>query len=427
MNVSYAWSPITKSEKQPDGTLLVYGPAATSALDRDNQRLDQDWLDRAMPAWMSEGGNVREQHDSKRAVGVGVGLSKGIDGKHLLTAHIVDPIAVTKVESKVLKGFSVGIKNPRVEFGHPDAPNGLVTDGEIIEVSVVDRPANPECGIQVAKADDTGSLAAVPDAALVETPTTPAPEPTGAPEPQPTASTRTDPAPAPVAAAPDPETVLRAAEVIVQARALIKADTAAPAAAEGEDETSDINGAQQAIAIIAALIISEAESLAMGNLNEACDIATLLDAVSALKWFSHREEAEQTGTAMEFADTADLHKNDTATPAAPEPQITKADIAELVKSAVAEATTASEERMKTLEADLVKANGELETLKAQPLPGGPALTRTAAQEDSARSADAQRLIAEANQYLAKADAVSDRDLKDGYRQKANALLDRANV
>ncbi|MFI8459033.1 hypothetical protein [Kitasatospora sp. NPDC085464] len=423
MNVSYAWSPITKSEKQPDGTLLVYGPAATSALDRDKQRLDQDWLDRAMPAWMSEGGNVREQHDSKRAVGVGVGLSKGDDGKHHLAARIVDPVAVAKVETGVLKGFSVGIKNPRVEFGHPDAPNGLVTDGEIIEVSVVDRPANPECGIQVAKADDTGTLAAVPDAALVETPATPASEPAAAPEPQPAAGTGTAPAPATTAAA-DPETVLRAAEVIVQARALIKADTAAPAAADGEDESSDINGAQQAIAIIAALIISEAESLAMGNLSEACDIATLLDAVSALKWFSAREEAEQAGTAMEFSDTADLHKNDTATP---EPQITKADIAELVKSAVAEATTASEERMKSLEADLVKANGELETLKAQPLPGGPALTRTAAQEDSARSADAQRLIAEANAYLAKADAVSDRDLKDGYRQKANALLDRANA
>lgn len=35
MTIAYAWSPITKSEEQDDGTVIVYGPAASPALDRD--------------------------------------------------------------------------------------------------------------------------------------------------------------------------------------------------------------------------------------------------------------------------------------------------------------------------------------------------------------------------------------------------------
>lgn len=167
-NVSYAWAPITKSEKQDDGTLTVYGPAASSALDRDNQRLDGAWLDAAMPRWLAEGGGVREQHDPKRAVGVGVGLSKGDDGAHYLTAKIVDPVAVKKIEHGVLRGFSVGIKNPKIEMGKAEAPNGLVTDGSIVEVSVCDRPANGECVFALAKADAAGELALIEDAQVVE-------------------------------------------------------------------------------------------------------------------------------------------------------------------------------------------------------------------------------------------------------------------
>ena len=167
-STAYAWAPITKSEKQDDGTVIVYGPAASSALDRDEQRLDSAWLDEAMPQWMAEGGNVREQHDSRRAVGVGVGLSKGDDGAHYIAAHIVDPVAVKKVETGVLKGFSVGIKAPRIQLGKADAPKGLVTGGSIVEVSVVDRPANPGCLFELAKADSAGDLSLVDDAQVME-------------------------------------------------------------------------------------------------------------------------------------------------------------------------------------------------------------------------------------------------------------------
>lgn len=684
----YSWAPITKSEKQDDGTLLVYGPAATSALDRDRQRLDAGWLDTAMPRWMAEGGGVREQHDSKRAVGVGVGLSKTDDGVHMLAARIVDPVAVMKVEYGVLKGFSVGIKNPRVEMGKSDAPNGLVTGGEVIEVSVVDRPANPECLFQMAKSDSNGSLALVQDPQVVEKSATyglPAElfDRLAAPvkqaladlaaagaqvdaqvaEPEAAKAEGADLTPqinvtvvqprrpheihladwdGPIAelavtyktdsdgvstvnadwgrriaeaamdivvspdldkaysaeqkrqalaagqAMPnangdpsyviktkadlrkaikavgrgsadhddvrahiikrakalgleamvpenwnadgslkdaakgdaDPETIAKAEAVLRDVRALVpdlaKADGDDTDGTDGdEDESEDIAGAQEAIAAIAKLIVSEAESLAMGNLNEACDIALLLDAVRALKWFQANERAEQSGadTVMMLADApaastpdgGDLLKADgknggnlappfkkktgqdgaadgdddgtedgddedgekpaakkktatktddgeqlltkaeaaeainaavaaalaaTGTPQTPvvaEPQtVTKTELADMVKTAVAQARAADEERITALTADLAKAQGDLDAIKAMPVPGGPVLTRTAAQQQSALQSDADALHAQAKELLAKADAFSaNRDLSEGYRQRAKALLAKA--
>jgi hypothetical protein len=168
MTTAYAWAPITKVEDQDDGTVMVYGPVSDAGIDRDFQRMGQAWLDEAMPAWMAESGNIREQHDGLRAVGVGVGLNRGSDGTHNLTAHVVDEAAVKKVKTKVLKGFSVGIRNPQVNFGKADAPNGEVVGGQIVEVSLVDRPSNPRSLFTMAKADSAGELTAVEHPTVVE-------------------------------------------------------------------------------------------------------------------------------------------------------------------------------------------------------------------------------------------------------------------
>ena len=574
MTVAYAWAPITKSEKQNDGTVVVYGPAASSALDRDHQRLDDAWLDEAMPQWMAEGGNVREQHDAKRAVGVGIGLSKGDDGAHYIAAHIVDPIAVKKVETGVLKGFSVGIKSPRVEMGKTEAPNGLVTAGSIVEISVVDRPCNPTTLFEIAKADGAEDLALVEDAQVVEKSDA---EAFGLPQelyerlatpvkealarladggatvtaetveavkadgevPQLTVNVHVTAAPEPIAkkadlsaagrrkaaaagaAMPDgsypintkadlrkairavgrggadhnkirahvikrakalgleamvpdnwnsdgslkddatkaddteqtavktetdTELVAKAEQVLRDVRALVPSLTKADDG--GEDETGDINGATAAIAAIAQLIISEAESLAQGNFDELCDIQLLCSAAEALRWFKCREEAEQ-------SDGADMERSDQPTPetsapavtdgvvgdedegatndaadaakAEDAPTLTKADVTELVKAAVAEATTAQEERTKTLAADLAKAQQTIDELRALPQPGGPVLTRTTLQEAEARKSDATLLRVQAREFLTKADQCADRYLADGYREKAAELLAKADA
>ena len=147
-NLTTSYFGIEKADKNSDGTLTVYGKATDDSVDIDQQICDGDWLDRAMPAWFKSGGNIREQH-SNIAAGVAKEYELKRDG-HYITALVVDPVSVKKVETGVLKGFSIGIKNPRVTRDKV-AANGRIVDGQIVEVSLVDRPANPNCQLLLAK------------------------------------------------------------------------------------------------------------------------------------------------------------------------------------------------------------------------------------------------------------------------------------
>ena len=142
---------IEKADRQPDGTLMVYGKATDDSVDIDQQICDAAWLDRAMPAWFKSGGNIREQHSS-----IAAGVAKEYEAKadgHYIMAHVVDPVSVKKVDAGVLRGFSIGIKSPRV-VRDQKAANGRIIDGQIVEVSLVDRPANPNCQLVLAKSVD---------------------------------------------------------------------------------------------------------------------------------------------------------------------------------------------------------------------------------------------------------------------------------
>ena len=72
MDLAFASAPIVKSEPQNDGTVYVTGRVADSGLDHDQQICDPAWLDRAVPTWMTEGANIRGQHNAHDAVGVGL-------------------------------------------------------------------------------------------------------------------------------------------------------------------------------------------------------------------------------------------------------------------------------------------------------------------------------------------------------------------
>jgi hypothetical protein len=153
MATDYAngYASIVKYDKNDDGTLMVYGNATDDTLDLDSQICDPTWLDSAMPAWFKSGGNVREMHGPSAA-----GVAKEYEvkaGQHWIGVHVVDPIAVKKVENRVYQGFSIGIKSPRV-VRDSKAANGRIIDGQIIEVSLVDRPANPSAKLILAKSVD---------------------------------------------------------------------------------------------------------------------------------------------------------------------------------------------------------------------------------------------------------------------------------
>lgn len=390
---AYAWAPIVKSEEQDDGTLVVYGAATDASLDRDRQRMDQAWLDQAMPKWMAEGGNIREQHDPKRAVGVGIGLHKDENtGAWMLTSRVVDPVAVLKVKTGVLKGYSIGVKDPHVTMGKAEAPAGLIDGGTVCETSLADRPSNPGSYFMLAKADDSGELVVVEDAEVVE----------------------------------ESDDAAKAEQILADIDALL------PDLAKA-DQSGDIATAQQAIAVIATLIQSEAQSLGAGQLSDAYDIKCLLNAVCALKYFIQCEGQEvqpnSTGgdslqaniaDSMDIAGSAYEMKADTATP-----EITKAetpDLAAIVEAAITKAAQVSEERFKTLEAQLTK-------VLAMPEPGGPVAMRTASQAVAARGVDAVSLRREAERLIAKADDTAREDpvAARGYRDRAAELLAKADA
>jgi len=149
MDYATSYAAIVKYDKNDDGTLMVYGKATDDTLDLDSQICDPKWLDEAMPRWFKSGGNIREMHGPSAA-----GIAKEYEAKtdgHYIGVHVVDPLAAKKVETGVYQGFSIGIKSPRV-VRDAKAANGRIVDGSIIEVSLVDRPANPSAKLILAKA-----------------------------------------------------------------------------------------------------------------------------------------------------------------------------------------------------------------------------------------------------------------------------------
>lgn len=160
------YAEIAKTEAQDDGTLKVWGWASSGAVDSDGETITPDAMKAALPDYMKFGA-VREMHQPK-AAGTAIEAEVQDDGRTWFGAHVVDPVAVKKVEAGVYKGFSVGGK-----VTSRDTLNKTVIKGiNLIEVSLVDRPANPEAVFTMFKAertpeDDVNDLAELLDAGTV--------------------------------------------------------------------------------------------------------------------------------------------------------------------------------------------------------------------------------------------------------------------
>lgn len=142
--------PILKFEEGTDGSVLVYGKATDSTLDRDEQIIDPEFAAGSLRKWFETGANVRVMHSPNLyPAGKGVELVSSDDGQYL-KAKVVEPTAAKLVKEGVLSAYSVGIARPRI-VRDSLAKNGRVVGGETVEVSLVDRPANPSCGVVLAK------------------------------------------------------------------------------------------------------------------------------------------------------------------------------------------------------------------------------------------------------------------------------------
>lgn len=142
---------VLKFNKQADGSLQVFGKATDETLDGDLQKCDLAWSAKAMEKWLATGGNMRVQHNpSLYPAGVGMSVDIKPDGVYLM-AEIAEATAIRLVEKGALRAFSVGISRPKFARD-ATAPNGRIVGGDIVEVSLVDRPSNPECAFTVKSA-----------------------------------------------------------------------------------------------------------------------------------------------------------------------------------------------------------------------------------------------------------------------------------
>jgi hypothetical protein len=541
MNIARAYAAdITKFERNADGDLVVYGKATGPDLDLDQQICDSQWLKTAMPDYMVMGGAVREQHSS---IAAGVATELAQDGDSwMLRSVIVDPNSARKVEKGVLKGYSIGIKNPRV-VKDAAAPGGKIVSGSIVEVSLVDVPCNPTCtlvvsktatpGMQIKAADYDektglvrveelleGEAADLSKGADAEAETGPA-EPVDQPVSEPTGeagdpNAEQDAAASEQTASVTPEgselnisspaevmrtvgsdipahlsagipvdlddRITRAVEAALAKRAFT-ADQRREAADNGQAmsdggfpiaNASDLRNAIKAIgrakdpaaakrhiiqrakalrredllpdawkstdpdlikadgpwvhdpAELAAVrdglinvMKAELDEFAQGD-DERCDLQQLLCSLSMyLDWWSH--EAAVGETSAPFTDRATATTGDDMVQVAlaaepdntkttsPTPALDEERVNQLITAAVTKTEEASKERIAALEAELVK-------VKSKPIPGGPVLTRTAA--DTTRAAIKDDHLAKATRFRAMADQVADPKAKAGYLQMA---------
>ncbi len=154
--LTYFSFPIEKVESTADGDLMVWGIATDPGVDSDEQIVDDKFSSKAIADWLASGANVRVQHNAQRdPAGVGVEASTDNGGATWVKSLVVEPVAKRLVEKGVLRAYSVGIARPKI-VRDSVARGGRIVGGEIVEISLVDRPANKSCGIQLVKAADDG-------------------------------------------------------------------------------------------------------------------------------------------------------------------------------------------------------------------------------------------------------------------------------
>lgn len=137
------YAPIAKVDAEER---MVWGYASTDAEDDQGEIITRDALAAALGDYLKFA-NIREMHQMSA---VGVAEEAGVDGKGLyVAARIVDPRAWDKVKSGVYKGFSVGGK----VRARDARDRHVITALTLTEISLVDRPANPEAVFDCWKAE----------------------------------------------------------------------------------------------------------------------------------------------------------------------------------------------------------------------------------------------------------------------------------
>ena len=153
----HVFLPFSKVDAQPDGTVFVHTLANDETADDQGEIVTYEAVEKASQAFM-EWANVREMHDDKTAAGTVVSLSPDPTARtHEAILHVVDPVAVQKVLTKVYKGTSLGGFKTRIQLAKVDGkPVRKVTGIDWRELSLVDRPSRPSASLTLLKRSDGG-------------------------------------------------------------------------------------------------------------------------------------------------------------------------------------------------------------------------------------------------------------------------------
>jgi phage head maturation protease len=138
---------ITKVEDQEDGTIKVWGVASSETRDQQGETITAQAMKAALPDY-GRFPALREMHEPS-AAGRVVEAEVDDHGITQICAHVVDPLAITKVRAGVYAGFSIGGK----VLKRDTADRSVITALKLVEISLVDSPCNPDAVINMWKAD----------------------------------------------------------------------------------------------------------------------------------------------------------------------------------------------------------------------------------------------------------------------------------
>lgn len=146
--------PFSKAEDNGDGTYTVTGVASSEATDAAGEIILADAIRGALPDFFRHGtGALREMHQLSAAGTVDEAEVDGDTNKTIISATVVDPLAIKKIETKTYKGFSIGGKVLKRNSDN----RKIIEQISLSEISLVDRPCNPDAVFDMWKADADGA------------------------------------------------------------------------------------------------------------------------------------------------------------------------------------------------------------------------------------------------------------------------------
>lgn len=154
MKITKLFANIQKVDENDDGTITVFGTASTETVDAQGEVVTKACMESALPDYFINGtGPLRAMH---QPIAAGFVTKADVDanGNTNIEATVVDANEIQKVKLGVYKGFSIGGK---ALPGGYDKATKTINKMRLTEISLVDRPANPEALISMWKGEDMGT------------------------------------------------------------------------------------------------------------------------------------------------------------------------------------------------------------------------------------------------------------------------------